>query len=284
MSLHYWLGRNERSVYTFRPMARREQCWSRFLADAAARLPLEKAVAQQAFVSERTRPVMVKLSELRAGFFYWFAEMVASALFDATVEHAVRGGRRLTVGYTSMAQLRAHSHRLQRLAARLEQVRVLVAGDAGSELLRSARLECHNTSRSVLATHRIALVEGGVPVAFVAREQRVGRSLQCLGFFTGDGELVSEIGDDVDAVLRRMSRRFETFEQLETLHQATQRVASELEQYTRRLQRDVARVRRCPRLLTPARFERIVTQAVQKMEQLKEIPSEALRTIGGKRR
>jgi hypothetical protein len=39
------------------------------------------------------------------------------------------------------------------------------------------------------------------------------------------------------------------------------------------------RAQRRPDLLTPARFNRIVGQAIVKMEQLKEIPRRALRSI-----
>jgi hypothetical protein len=41
----------------------------------------------------------------------------------------------------------------------------------------------------------------------------------------------------------------------------------------------VRRAQRRPELLTPARFNRIVGQAIAKMGQLKEIPRSALRSI-----
>ncbi|MCX7886984.1 MAG: hypothetical protein N3B01_06995 [Verrucomicrobiae bacterium] len=253
----------------------RKNFCSGVLADARARLPPDKAVAQEAFAPECNRPLIRRVDELEPGVFYWFDEMVATALFDAAIEHAVRVGERLTVGYTSADQLQAHCHRLQRVAARLRLIRVLVCGEAGRELRRSARLECYNTSRSPLAAYRIALVEGSRPLGFFVRERRIARSLRCLGFLSADADVVEQLADDVEAVLRGESRRLATFEQLESLHQTMQRVAVELDNYARRLKCDIERVRRCPQLLTPSRFERIVLQALRKMEQLKEIPRKA---------
>ena len=46
----------------------------------------------------------------------------------------------------------------------------------------------------------------------------------------------------------------------------------------------IQRARRRPDLLTPQRFERIVSQAIAKMEQLKEITRRALRSIDRSRR
>jgi hypothetical protein len=96
--------------------------------------------------------------------------------------------------------------------------------------------------------------------------------------------LIEEVADDIEALLRGMARRLDTFERLEKLHQTTQQVARELDSYSRRMQLAVERARRRPDLLTPARFERIVAQAIAKMRQLEEIPRRALRTMGKPRR
>ncbi|MBM3861411.1 MAG: hypothetical protein FJ395_17425 [Verrucomicrobia bacterium] len=258
--------------------------WNELLADAQQRLPSGQCVVQEAFATDRTRPVLVKLNELQADTFYWFDEVSATALFDAAIEHAAKRGERLTVGHISSAQLTGNYHRLQRVAAKLDQVRILVAGRPGKDLLQSARLQCHTTTGTPLAPYRIALVEGRAPLLFVAREQRARRAGRSLGFFTTDPDTIGEIADDLDALLRGMRRRFRSFERLEQLHQTTQQVAHELESYSRRLQLAVDRARRRPDLLTPARFERIVAQAIRKMEQLQEIPRRALCTMGKRRR
>jgi hypothetical protein len=117
---------------------------------------------------------------------------------------------------------------------------------------------------------------------FIVREE--GAAGRALGFFSGDADVIGEIADEVDAVLHGQARRLPTFERLELLHETTQQVARELESYSRRMELAVERARRRPDLLTPARFERIVTQAIAKMEELKEIPRRALRTVGKPRR
>lgn len=258
--------------------------WDAVLVDAQRRVPAGECVVQEAFSSDHRRPVLVKLKELQPDTFYWFDEMAASALFDAAIERAAHCGERLTAAHISSAQLTGNYHRLQHIAAKLDQVRILVAGRPGRKLLQSARLQCHNTIGTPLAPYRIALVEGNMPLLFIAREQRARRARRSLGFFTTDPDTIGEIADDMDALLRGMRRRFRSFERLEQLHQTTQQVAHELESYSRRLQLAVERARRRPDLLTPARFERIVAQAIRKMEQLQEIPRSALRTIGRSRR
>ncbi len=250
-----------------------KNAWTAVLVDAERRLPTGQCLAQEAFTTEHDRPVLVKLNELQADTFYWFNAMTASALFDAVVERAVQLGGRLTVSH-------AASRRLQHIAGKLDQVCILVDGRPGKELLHGTRLQCRNIAGTPLAAYRVALVEGDAPLLFIAREQR----RRCLGFLTSDADIVGEIADDVDALLRGMGRRLDTFERLQRLHQTTQQVARELESYTRRLQLAVARAHRRPELLTPARFERIVAQSIAKMEQLKEIPRRALRTMGKRRR
>jgi len=56
-------------------------------------------------------------------------------------------------------------------------------------------------------------------------------------------------------------------------------VTRELESYSRRMELAIRRAQRRPDLLTPARFDRIVRQSIAKIEQLKEIPRRALRTL-----
>jgi hypothetical protein len=246
-----------------------ETKWNAVLVDAQRRLPAGRCFAQEAFTSDRYRPVLVKLNELRADTFYWFDAMTVSALFDAVVEYAARYAKRLTVSHIA-------PRRLQHIAAKLDQVCVLVGNRPGKELLQGARLQCRNTTGTPLSRYRIVLVEGTAPLLFIVREQRS----RCLGFLTADVDVIEEVADDIEALLRGMGRRLDAFERLGKLHQTTQRVARELESYSRRLQLTVERAHRRPELLTPARFGRIVAQAIRKMEQLKEIPRRALRTMG----
>jgi len=257
-------------------MARKDPShWNELLADAQRRLPPGEHMAQEAFTADRGRPVVVKLSELRRDTFYWFNTMVASALFDAAIEHGARFGNRLTIGYSAPIQLRANCHRLQHLAAKLDQVRVLATGRPVRELQQGARLQCHNTSGTPLAAYRLVLVEGNSPLLFIARPRRAGRACS-LGFLTVEEDVLAEAADDIEGLLRGMGRGLATFERLEKLHQTTQQVARELESYSRRLQRAAECARRRPDLLTPAWFERIVAQSIAKMEQLKELPRRAL--------
>lgn len=253
------------------------------LADVQQRVPAGQRFVQEAFTHDHRRPVLVKLGEISPDTFYWFDEITACALFDAVVDWAGRqAGGRLTVSYTAFGEVQAQSRRLQHAASKLDQIRVLAVGRPGKELAQVSRLECANTEGTPLARYRLALVDGPVPLVFLAREERAGAGSrqQSLGFFSTDGDVVEEVADDVEALLRRQARRLETFEKLRLLHQTTQQVARELESYSRRLEQATRLARRRPDLLTPARFERIVAQAVSKMEQLKEIPRRALRTIG----
>ena len=120
------------------------------------------------------------------------------------------------------------------------------------------------------------------PEQFICRENGQWKALdrqRSLGFFSVDAPLIEEIAEEVELMLRGMVTTLSTFERLETLHQTTQRISRELENYSRRMELAVRRAQRRPDLLTPARFNRIVGQAVAKMEQLQEIPRLALRTI-----
>ena len=256
--------------------------WRSLLVDAQRRLPAGHSFVQEAFTSDHRHAVLIKLNELQPDTFYWFDEMATTALFQSVVEAATRNvGGRLTVGYTASDELRAHRHRLQHIASRLEELRVLAPGKPDKDIRQIARLESFNTTGTPLAAYRIALIEGSVRILFIAREQRLAAKspARSLGFFSGDADIIEEITGDIDGLLRGGGRRLNAFERLEQLHQTTQQVARELESYSRRIQLAVARARRRPDLLTPARFERIVAQAVSKLEHLKDLPIRALRTM-----
>ena len=256
--------------------------WRELLADVQQRVPAGQRVVQEAFTSDHRHSVLVKLSDAQPDTFYWFDEITACAFFDAVVDWAGRQAvGRLTVSYTAFGEVQAQSRRLQHVASKLDAIRVLAVGKPAKDLAQVARLECSNTTGTALVQYRLALAETQTPLLFVARETLATASRQrSLGFFSADSDIVEEIADDVVAVLGGNRRRLESFEKLQLIHQTTQQVARELESYSRRMELAVQRARRRPDLLTPARFDRIVGQAIIKMEQLQDIPRRALRTMG----
>jgi hypothetical protein len=253
------------------------------LLDVQRRLPAGQRLVQEAFTTDHRHPVMVKLSELVPDTFYFFDEMTAQTFSDAVMDVAAHlGGGKLLVVFPFIGEYRAQQHRLQHIAQKLAGMRVLSVGRPPSSGELPSRTEFSNIDRSILTRFRIVLNQGRKPLAFVCREG-TGRGVNAgrgLGFFTVDAETVDALAGDVELLRRGLSKRLGAFDQLQTLHEATQRVARELESYSRRMELAVQRARRRPDLLTPERFERIVTQAIAKMEQLKEIPRTALRTVG----
>jgi hypothetical protein len=184
-----------------------------------------------------------------------------------------------------VGELQAQQHRLQLLAGKLERIRVLAIGQRSGPATHG--IELHDTADSVLSQYRISLKEGPRPIVFIGREVTRVRATEApryLGFFSYDSETVAEIADDIELLIRKLTSRMATFEKLALLHQTTQRVTRELESYSRRMDIAIRRARRHPELLTPARFERIVAQAIAKMEELKEIPRRALRSLEKPRR
>jgi hypothetical protein len=265
-------------MHAARPDGTRE-----ILREVQARVPPGQRFAQEAFTSDHRRPVLVKLNELQPDTFYVFDEITVCALCDAVVEWAARhGGGRLTVSFSAFGEWRAQRHRLQHRAPKFSTVRVLTVGDPAGRTLSAPRLEITITNSSILSKYRLALREGPRPVLFAGRELpgRSAPSGRYLGFFTTDAETVDEVATDVDLAARGLTRRMATFERLELLHQTTQKVARELDSYSRRIELAIRRAQRRPDLLTPGRFDRIVRQSIAKIEQLKEIPRRALRTLG----
>jgi hypothetical protein len=259
------------------------------LRDVHRRLPAGQRLMQEAFTTDHRHAVMVKLGELSPDTFYFFDAMTAQAFSDAAMELAARStGGKLTVVFPFFGECQAQRHRLQHVARKLAGIRVLAVGRPPLPGDLPSRVEFTNIDRNLLTRFRLVLNQGRKPFGFVCREApaRGAGAGRGLGFFTTDAETVDALAGDVELLRRGLSRRLGTFDQLQTLHQSTQRVARELESYSRRMELAVQRARRRPDLLTPERFERIVTQAIAKMEQLKEIPRNALRTIseaGGRR-
>ena len=253
------------------------------LGEVQRHLPAGTRFAQEAFTSERRRPVFVKLSELIPENFYLFDEAAVHAFRNAVVELAARDGDgRLTISYPSYGEFQAQRQWLQRGAFKPGRIRVLVAGQAPVVPPPDIAMDFYNVAASLRARYSLVMNEGVRPLLFICRESGQLTAIdrqRSLGFFSVDGHLIEEIADEVELLLRGMMTTLSTFGRLETLHQTTQRISRELESYSRRMELAVRRAQRRPDLLTTARFDRIVGQAVAKMEQLREIPRRALRTM-----
>jgi hypothetical protein len=253
------------------------------LAEVQRRMPPGTRFVHEAFTTEHRRPVLVKLSHLMPETFYLFDEVTAQAFRDAVVEIGARdGGGRLTIRYPSAGEVQAQQHRLQRVAGRVERVRVLTVGTARASAGRDTAMDFYDVAANPLARYSFAIKDGARPLAFMCRENgrvKISGTHRAPGFFSVSREMVEEIADDVELLLRGAATRLVTFEELELLHRTTQRISRELESYSRRMEWAVRHAQRRPDLLTPARFNRIVGQAIAKMGQLKEIPRSALRSI-----
>ncbi len=244
------------------------------------RIPAGQRFVQEAFTTEHRRPVLVKIGDLSSDTFYIVDDITARALCDAITDLAAQtGGNRLTVSYPFAGELKAVQHRLEHLSSKFDKIRVLANGQAPRV---NGGLEFRNIAGNLLTRFRFALKEGRRPMMFICRDMpryRATGQTRSLGFFTLNAEIIAEIADDIDLAARGLTNRVTAFDKLEVLHRTTQQVARELESYSRRMDIAISQAKRRPDLLTPARFERIVVQAIAKMEQLKEIPRQALRAI-----
>jgi hypothetical protein len=253
------------------------------LREVQRRVPAGQRFVQEAFTTEHGRPVRVRLAELEADVFYVFDEFSVCAFREAMLDWAsFHQGGRVTVTCAAFGEVQAQRHRLEHAAGKVGRLRVLTLGNPPTWSQKATGLEMVNTNSGILSGYRFALKEGAPTFLFVARElpERGSAGTRCVGFFTADPETVDEVASDLDLVLNRRARSLPAFERLQVLHQTTQRVARELTDYSRRMELAIQRARRRPDLLTPARFDRIVRQSILKMEQLKEIPRRALRTLG----
>ncbi len=253
------------------------------LREVRRRAPAGQRFLQEAFTTDHHCPILIKINDLRPETFYIFDDMTACVLCDAVVAWAARRvGGRLTVSYPAFGEWKAQQNRLLHVAGNFSAVRVLTVGQPPGTVGGGPGFDVRNTNGSILSKFRLVSHEGRHPMLFVCRtmagrSQDSGRSV---GFFTCDPVTVDEVAGDVDMITRGMTRRMATFERLQLLHQTTQKVARELDSYSRRMNLAIRRAQRRPDLLTPARFDRIVRQSIVKMEQLKEIPLRALRSLG----
>jgi len=258
------------------------------LAEVQCHIPRGTRFVQEAFTTEHRRPVLVKLSQLTPETFYLFDEATAQAFRDAVVAVGARDdGGRLTVRYPFAGGSQAERQHLQRVAGKVERVRVLTVGTAGAPAGRDTAMEFYDIAANPLARYSFAIKEGVDPLAFICRENtqvKISGTQRAPGFFSVSREVVEEVADGVELLLRGAATRLVTFEELELLHRTTQRISRELESYSRRMEWAVRHAHRRPDLLTPARFNRIVGQAAAKMGQLKEIPRSALQSIESARR
>ena len=239
------------------------------------RVPAGQQLVREAFTRSHRHPVYLKLMDLLPDRFYWFDEFTVCAFREAVMDQVTRSSRgRLTLSCSAFGEFQAQQHRLQQIAAKLAGIRVLTVGAPECGVGKMPRLEICNIS-GVLAKYRIVLQEDRRGLLFIGKEIR-GR---CLGLFTTDVETLAQIGDDLEAVVRGQAQVLPAFDRLCLLHETTQRIARELEDYSRRMELAIARAHRRPDLLTPVRFDRIVRQSINKLEQLKKIPTRALRTL-----
>lgn len=247
------------------------------LRDVQRRVPAGQQVVQEAFTTDHQRPVFVKLNAVQPDVFYWFDEFTACAFREAVIDWAARSSRsgRLTISCSAFGELQAQQRRLQHVAGKLAGIRVLTVGAPQRPTGKAPRLEVHHIDAG-LAGYRLVLHEATPGVLFISKELHS----RCLGFFTTDAATIDEVAEDIEAMVRGLARTLPAFDRLRALHETTQRVARELESYSRRVELAIARARRRPDLLTPARFDRIVRQSIAKLEQLKEIPRRALRSLG----
>jgi hypothetical protein len=253
------------------------------LAEVRRRVPSGTRLIPEAFTTDHRRLVHVKLSELRPETFYLFDEITAQAFHDAVIEVGTRdGGGRLTVCDPFPVGVRAQAHHLQRVAGKVDRVRVLMVGVANVAAVGDTSMEFRDIAANPLARYSFAIKEGVRPLLFICREdgrQKTYGTRRSAGFFSVSRDVVEEVADDVELLLRGVATTMVAFVELELLHRTTQRVSRELESYSRRVEWAVRYARRRPDLLTPARFDRIVGQAIAKMGQLKEIPRRALRSM-----
>ena len=246
------------------------------LRDVQRRVPAGQQFVQEAFTTEHQRPVFVKLSDVLPDTFYWFDEFTACAFREAVLDCATRsGGGRLTISCSAFGEFQALHRRLQQSAGKLAGIRVLAVGAPARIAVKVPRMEVRHIDAG-LAGYRLVLQEGRPGALFISKELHT----RCLGFFSTDVETIDEVAEDIEAMVRGQARTLPAFDRLRALHETTQRVARELESYSRRVELAIERARRRPDLLTPARFDRIVRQSIVKLEQLKEIPRRALRTLG----
>jgi hypothetical protein len=247
------------------------------------RLPANMRLVQEAFTSDHRHKVMIRLNELQPDTFYMFGEASARAFADAVVELAeTRGSGVLTLTCPLPGEFQAQRHRLQRMANKLDTIRVLANGRGQQVSGLDSNFEFASILNNPLTRFRLVVHETSRPVMFVCRDLKrveLADGSRGLGFFTFNPDVIEEMVDDVFQMERGQALRLETFDRLATLHQTTQRINRELDSYARRIDHAIEQARRRPDLLTPARFERIVTHAVTKMEELRTIPMRALRRI-----
>ncbi len=252
------------------------------LTEVQQRLPPARQFVQEAFSADHGRPVMVRLPSLSASTFYYCDDMTARAFCDGVIELASHlNGGELTVTYPFHGELGAQEHRLQLLAPKLTGIRALAVDAPRKASVLAGRVTWHPIAGQPLAKFRLALHDGHRPMLFIARDTKSAAAdgARYLGFFTFDPDVIGEIAEDVEQLLHGAGTQMAAFARLELLHRTTQRVSRELESYSRRVELAIRRAHRRPDVLTPARLDKILGQAVAKMRELEEIPRRAMRAI-----
>ncbi len=270
---------NETASRYYRPSNPSRQ----LLAEVQRRLPSVKRRLREAFTTDHRQPVLVPFSKLTANTFYYLDDITAHAFSDAVIELAsAHPGGRLTVSYPFSGEFRAQQHRLQHIAPKFSSIRVFGLDQPRDPARLAGGVEYHAVGDSPLARYRVAFEDERWPVLFISRDTRrspISDGPSSLGFFTFDPDVIESVAEDIDQLLHGMSRKMTAFHRLETLHRTTQKVARELESYSRRMELAIQRAQRRPDLLTADRLDRILNQCATKMRELEEIPRRAIRAI-----
>src|SRR5437667_6358556 len=125
--------------------------------DVQRRVPASQRAVQEWFTTEHRRPVLVRLPDLRAATLYHFDEITTCAFCDAVAEFATRhGDGRLTLSYSVYGEFQAQQHRLQRIASKVKQLRVLTVGAPKRVATADSGFEVFSTTGTALAGYRIA--------------------------------------------------------------------------------------------------------------------------------
>jgi hypothetical protein len=246
------------------------------LVGVCRRLPAGQRLVQEAFTTDHRHAVWVRLTDLRPDTFYALGENTSQAFSDAVVDLVQkRPGGELTLSFPFGGEFRGLQHKLMRLAPRLDRINIFAPGKPPSANTMGSRMEYTDSTGTPLAGYRVALYESAQPILYICREGS-GKRIPRLGFFSHEPDIIEGIAEDIEAAGRNLTKNLTGFEKLLALHRTTQQINRELQTYSRKIEALAKMAHRHPELLTPARYEKIVSQAVAKLEQLKKLPLRAL--------
>jgi len=164
------------------------------LGEVRHRVPARTRLVPEAFTTDHRRPVLVKLSDLTPETFYLFDEITAQAFRDAVIEIGARdGGGRLTMCDPFPVAGGAQEQHWQRVAGKVDRVRMLRVGTANVAAAGDASMEFRDIAANPLARYSFAIKEGIRPLLFICR--RDGRpntsdTRRTAGFFSVGRDVV----------------------------------------------------------------------------------------------